>query len=278
MMDKELKMRGFKGAHIGFAGALYTDRPNAEVLSVMVPLCVPETDMELRMLAARHFGALKKAVTSLKAYYIEEQYKGLRSLPNPRFPYKHSYRSYETSVECKLEYLSVMKGGNLMFTARTEDSTVVCVKFSRIYCVEAHRLCASMGFAPAVRGFERLPGGWFMIVMDYVSEEYHHMENRSTEMYEMIKEKITALHQRGYVHGDLRDRNLMVRRKGSLGLMLFDFEWSGLIGEVRYPMNVGRGPGLERPMEAVDGELIKAEHDIEMLEIMFKSVSNTPAK
>jgi hypothetical protein len=37
-----------KGAHIGFAGAVYTDGPSAEVLSVMLPLCVPETDVKLR--------------------------------------------------------------------------------------------------------------------------------------------------------------------------------------------------------------------------------------
>ena len=41
-----------KGAHIGFSGAVYTDGPSAEVLSVTLPLCVPETNVEIRTLAA----------------------------------------------------------------------------------------------------------------------------------------------------------------------------------------------------------------------------------
>ena len=44
-----------------------------------------------------------------------------------------------------------------------------------------------------------------------------------------------------------------------------DFDWSGEIGEVRYSMNVNRGPGLRRPKGALDGELILADHDIEIL-------------
>jgi hypothetical protein len=55
-------------------------------------------------------------------------------------------------------------------------------------------------------------------------------------------------------------------------MMLFDFEWSGEIGKVRYPMNVGRGPGLERPAGVIDGELILADHDMDMLQIMFRNV------
>jgi hypothetical protein len=54
--------------------------------------------------------------------------------------------------------------------------------------------------------------------------------------------------------------------------MLFDFDWAGEIGNVRYPINVNRGPQLERPDGAYDGALIMAEHDIEMLNLMFKSV------
>jgi hypothetical protein len=44
-----------------------------------------------------------------------------------------------------------------------------------------------------------------------------------------------------------------------------DFDWSGKIGEVRYPMNIYRSDCLKRPVEAKDGQLIKAEHDIWML-------------
>lgn len=51
--------------------------------------------------------------------------------------------------------------------------------------------------------------------------------------------------------------------------MLVDFDWSGKIGEVHYPMNVNRGNGLWRPDGAYDTELIQTEHDMQMLDAMF---------
>src|ERR1700729_2366526 len=258
-----------KGAHIGFAGAVYTDGPSAEVLSVTLPLCVPETDVELRTLAARHFGALKRAVVSLSQCYNQKSSGSLPSLPDARYPFKSSFTALDTSTECRFEYLSSISGG-LVFLAKTENSEKVCVKFARQYSMEAHSICSSMGFAPALRGFERVAGGWYMIVMDAITDEFGHVDKPSA-LYEPIQEKVVALHQQGYVHGDLRDTNLMVRKNSAPEMMLFDFDWAGEIGKVRYPINVNRGPHLKRPDGAYDGELITAEHDMEMLDIMFKA-------
>ena len=264
-----------KGAHIGFAGAVYTDGPSAEVLSVTLPLCVPETDVELRTLAARHFGALKKAVFSLSQCYDQKSSGTLHSLPDARYPFKSSFTALHTSTECRFEYLSPISG-KLVFLAKTENGEKVCVKFARQYSMEAHSICASMGFAPALKGFERVAGGWYMIVMDAITDEFSLLDSPTASLYEPIKEKVVALHQRGYVHGDLRDTNLMVRKDGAPEIILFDFDWAGEIGEVRYPINVNRGPDLLRPDGAYDGELITAEHDMEMLDIMFQAaLSNT---
>jgi len=65
----------------------------------------------------------------------------------------------------------------------------------------------------------------------------------------------------------------MVKKDGVEGFKLVDFDWSGRIDQVRYPMNVYRGSRLWRPPGAEDGELIQAEHDIEMLHAIF---SGTP--
>jgi hypothetical protein len=259
-----------KGAHIGFAGAVYTDGPSAEVLSVTLPLCVPETDVELRTLAARHFGALKKAVFSLSQCYNQKSPGNLHSLPDARYPFKSSFTALHTSTECRFEYLSPISG-KLVFLAKTENNEKVCVKFARQYSMEAHSICSSMGFAPALKGFERVAGGWYMIVMDAITDEFGHVDKPSASLYKPIQEKVVALHQQGYVHGDLRDTNLMVRKNGAPEMMLFDFDWAGEIGKVRYPINVNRGPHLKRPDGAYDGELITAEHDMEMLDIMFKA-------
>jgi hypothetical protein len=68
------------------------------------------------------------------------------------------------------------------------------------------------------------------------------------------------------VHGDVRDANVMVKKDRS-GWKLVDFDWSGKIGQVRYPMNVNHE--LRRPEGANDGNLILADHDIEMLDYLF---------
>jgi serine/threonine protein kinase len=81
--------------------------------------------------------------------------------------------------------------------------------------------------------------------------------------------KFVSLHQECLVHGDIRDTNIMVEKDGSPRILLVDFDWSGKIGETRYPMNIYRGKRLWRPAGAKDGQLILAEHDIQMLDAMF---------
>lgn len=161
-----------------------------------------------------------------------------------------------------------------MFFVKSTDGEELCVKFVREYSKEAHLECFSMGFAPALKGFEPIPGGWYMVTMDVVSADYERFDTtfstaRPTELHDAIKDKLVALHQAGFVHGDVRDTNVMVKKGASVGFMLLDFDWAGEIGSVRYPMNVTTGPHLKRPDGAYDGEIIRADHDIEMLSIMF---------
>jgi len=197
--------------------------PSVEVLSITLPLCIPETDVELRTLAAHHFGALKKAVFSLLQCYNPKSSGSLHSLPDAQYPFKYSFTALHTSTECHFEYLlSIL--GKLVFLAKTENKEKVCVKFTRQYSMEAHSICTSMGFAPVLKGFERVAGGWYMIVMDAITDKFSLVNKPSASLYEPIKEKVVALHQQGYVHGDLHDTNLMVRKDGAPEIMLFDFD------------------------------------------------------
>jgi serine/threonine protein kinase len=107
--------------------------------------------------------------------------------------------------------------------------------------------------------------------MDAIDEDYEELSQRpdALPIADEIKAKIISLHQAGFVHGDIRDTNIMVRKDGKAGFMLVDFDWAGEIGVVRYPMNVNRGPDLWRPEGALDGELITADDDMQMLENML---------
>lgn len=114
-----------------------------------------------------------------------------------------------------------------------------------------------------------------MIVMDLL-EEYECLHDvkhslsseQKARLRAEIRSRLTELHQENFVHGDVRDANVMVKRD-RLEWKLVDFDWSGKIGEVRYPMNVNRGLGLRRPEGALDGQRILANHDIEMLDYLF---------
>ena len=143
----------------------------------------------------------------------------------------------------------------------------ICIKFVRHYSKDAHALCACKGFAPLLKGFEQLPGGWYMVVMEMIGQDYYCLSNFPYHYphYRDIMRTLISLHQEGYVHGDIRHTNIMVKTDGAQGFKLVDFDWSGRIGQVRYPMNVYRSQRLWRPLGAVDGQLIQADHDTKML-------------
>jgi hypothetical protein len=266
------------GAHIGFAGATFTDRPNVQVLSPILPFYWHHTDLEERTTVARTLGALRNAIRSLQHHY-EHDFPTINTLASasrldPRFPYPSSYISLSNSTTHHFKYVDHVPT-KLVFFGQTDDGEHICIKFVRSYSKEAHILCHSMGCSPALRGFQCIPGGWKMVVMDSISVDYCYADASTLHSCQQeIEGKIVALHQAGYVHGDIRGANLMVRNDGSVGFMLIDFDWAGEIGKVRYPINVNvnlkEDGSVKRPAGAYDGELIKAEHDIEMLHTTFQ--------
>ena len=267
------------GAHIDFSAAVWSTRPNIQVLSTALPLFCHRTDTRMRAMAARHFGALKNALRSLEQCYNE----GLSSTtipiaPDLEFPYPLSYSCSNNRQHAHFTYISHMDDSKLLFTAvETGGEETICIKFVRHYSKDAHAFCASRGFAPILKGFQELPGGWWMVVMEMIDEDYCRLSDFPPHYshYEDIARKLASLHQENYVHGDVRDTNIMVKKNGALGFKLVDFDWSGRIGQVRYPMNVYRGSRLWRRLEAEDGRLIKADHDIEMLNALFSELGMT---
>lgn len=234
-------------------------------------------------LFARQVGALRKALRSLL-----ESYKSMSSnttspsspnphlkfldskFPDPSFPYPYSYTCTKTSSTCYFTYCHQLDSTRLLFSAKTADGKTLCIKFVRFYSKEVHQLCASGGFAPALHGFEHLPGEWYMIVMEMITDDYCCLGELSTPYphHDAIATGLQSLHQERYVHGDIQKSNIMVKRDCSPGFRLVDFDWSGIIGEVRYPVHVTRRDGLWRPDGAEYGQLILAEHDIHSLHAM----------
>ena len=66
------------------------------------------------------------------------------------------------------------------------------------------------------------------------------------------------MHRQGYVHGDLREPNILVSGKSEIKLKIVDFNWAGKAGEVKYPsdLNIDAFKSSARPWEK-----ILMEHD-----------------
>lgn len=271
------------GPYIDFSAAVWSTRPNMQTISAALSLSHHHTDTKLRVMIARHVAALRKALRSLSECY-KRMFSNTTSLspdahlqfldsefPNAMFPYPYSYTCIGTSSTCHFTYSHQMDTTKLLFSARTTDEKMLCIKFVRHYSKEVHQRCASGGFAPALYGFEHLPGGWYMVVMEFITDDYCCLGELSNPHphHEALTAQLQSLHQERYVHGDIQNTNVMVKRDGSPGFKLVDFDWSGIIGEIRYPMNVYRGSRLWRPDGATDGQLILPDHDIQMLDVMF---------
>ena len=261
------------GSSISFAGAAWNVRPVVQTLSSALPMHYHPTDSDMRIKVARHLGAFRKAINALEQYYRDLP-SDLTSYPSQSqlFPHCTSFTSLQNGLVQHFEYVSQPFSDHLIFfaTLSNQPAEPVCIKFARRYSKYAHEESASLGHTPALHGFEQIPGGWLMIVMDKLPDEYVALygSTPSSALVKNIRKHLQLLHQSGYVHGDVRNTNIMVSKFDKTKFMLVDFEWAGKDGEVRYPMNVNRGPNLWRPDDAVDGALILPEHDLDMLEVM----------
>lgn len=227
-------------------------------------------------MTTRHFGALRRAIDSLRSYYeadLPAMIAKPLSLPDPTFPHQNQYTSLIDNKGHDIVYVGNVK--NLVFLGKTDKNKDICIKFVRSYSKDVHIYCASIGSAPALHGFESLPGGWFMVVMDMLDAPYQSLDDSALianeDLPELpLMETVTSLHQAGFVHGDLRDSNIWVNTESLSKFMLTDFDWSGVIGTVRYPMNVYAGYDLWRPKGASDGQLIEVGHDVDMVKHIFR--------
>jgi len=97
------------------------------------------------------------------------------------------------------------------------------------------------GHAPRLYGVKELPGGWFLVAMEYISDDtplclYERDDSdviaHVAKWHRDMEELMRRFHREGYVHGDLRAPNILCKDDK---VMLVDFDWGGKVGEVSYP-------------------------------------------
>ncbi|KAI6014933.1 hypothetical protein EDC04DRAFT_2608919 [Pisolithus marmoratus] len=239
--------------YIVFAGAAWNLRPTIQLLSMPVAFNIHSTDTDNLLVLARHMAAFRKAAQTLKRYYEDlRPTQLLPNMPSPQlFPYPTTYTSTVDGTNRQILYQQQLEHKLVFFgTESTEGSAVVdriCVKFVRRYSPGAHEHCASAGCAPALRGFKKIPGGWFMVVMDDLSNDYETLANMSVPVptKSLIRAKLAGFHKAGFVHGDIRDTNIMVSKSDNTQFRIIDFDWAGIAGEVKYPAFLN--PEVRRP-------------------------------
>ncbi|KAI6030249.1 hypothetical protein EDC04DRAFT_3115486 [Pisolithus marmoratus] len=259
------------GPHlVVFAGAAWNKRPTAQLLLSPISFQYHPTDTHFGITAARHMAAFRKASQTLKEYYenLQETPTSTPALPH-LFPHPTSYRSLQDKTLKHFQYVRELDPDQLVFLGTEHEGDRICVKFVPRYSPDAHEFLASLGCAPALRGFEAVGNGWFMVVMDMLPGEFETIydcrERLPSSVLANISEKLGLFHDAGFVHCDIRDVNIMVPKSDRTQFTIIDFDWAGRAGEVRYPPFVNR-TNIVRPPGACDGEVILADHDIYMLE------------
>lgn len=279
------------GPHLSIGGCILSDLPVLEIFSFVSLNFHQSNDVACSTLA-RHLSALKKGVDSLVARFSGSPSAGSSPGLSPplRLPPRNNYRlfPYPTTFipllgpskgeQVEFSYTKDVGDNTLIFTGQTKNMGQIWIKFVRRYGKEVHQWCLERGLAPKLLGFEKLAGGWLMVVMEHLDEPWVHLSNTDNpwshaELKGPIQAVITQLHEEGcMVHGDIRETNIMVKKTGGSDFMLVDFDWAGRIGEVKYPKFLSPDPAIGRPAAAEDCTPILPEHDDHMLQHAFSQL------
>ena len=219
-----------------------------------------------------------RMATVLDAYFtaikrIDEHYAAMkidRVVIDRQYPYQTTLGDSSKPM-AEFHYIDRVPG-KLVFFAHTAVGERLCVKFTRQYSADVHEYMAKLGLAPRLLGIQNIPGGWKMVVTDY--SDYIRLAemapNANTRMVirGAVLAAIQKLHDGGYVHGDIRDVNILVNTESCIQIHIIDFDWAGRIGEATYPLEVNTVT-LKRPMDVTGGGQILQRHDIEMAHELF---------
>src|SRR3546814_10578615 len=93
-----------------------------------------------------------------------------------------------------------------------------------------------------------------MVVMEHLSDSCDWDDSHRTSEAAAI----TMLHDHGYVHGDLRNANIL--RCPDSVVKIIDFDWCGVEGSACYPMDKNDAAAREWHVGATRGTLITREN------------------
>jgi hypothetical protein len=275
-----LLLLSIAGPNVSFSfvanGATILMDPATPFLScLLLPFDIPQMTK-----VARAFRAMKDCIENLTTYYRNLSFSAIKNprFEQLRFPYCNSFTHTDGS-QILFEYERQI-GDKLVFFAHTTtahqsiaQNTRIVVKFTRTYSMEAHQICSSYeSSAPQIYSFGPLKGGWFVVIMEslegfssYNNPDLYYLNDR-------LKAIVENLHSQDFVHGDLRECNILVgpnddTNSSSLPprrICLIDFDWSGKEDTSRYPAFMNHSD-VEWAEGASDFLPLKKAHDLHFL-------------
>jgi hypothetical protein len=229
------------------------------------------------------FRALKLSLQDFDKYYEDV---------SQIFPRQHpSFPDVEVNdVTCHVQVNS--RYGNYLLwqvTLQEADNTMIEHKAyvkavqKKDYSLEVHKFLEIRRCASTIISNMEIPGSWLLIYMKCL--DHYLMLDRITptlnynewnSLRAKITEEIDNLHNSNYVHGDLREGNILVYRNKKnecdFDVKFIDFEWSGAVGTARYPHFMNH-IDIKWPVGTNDGEEITVDHNKYMLEETFRKTN-----
>ncbi|KAF8339438.1 hypothetical protein F5887DRAFT_979972 [Amanita rubescens] len=276
------------GPYLGFYGAVWDGkRVRVEPLTPLFDLSTHWRETKARCAIAASFDALMIAVNSIEAHYNSIEAEANVNSPPERYdrdlqkargyPFLTSYE--DNGQEINFMYNERLHDEKLIFSAaivNQPDSEEFVVKFTPWYSEDAHNCLSSHNLAPRLRRCVRISADWIAVIMDKSKYRVLFGLQLSDADKEKVRHKVTSmvrmLHQEGFVHGDIREANILIDYKSltsdDVKIHLIDFDWAGPIGEAKYPAEVNKIT-MRRPDGVEGGGLITKQHDIEMISFLF---------
>jgi hypothetical protein len=285
------------GSHIGFFALAFEDRTRVVALTPLFPTTTESGNDWVRPALLKAF----KAACVLRHHIFEDTKKFSASqTPSPpiekHLPYVNRVARYSPDPGASPSTISFQicqafdeqsqNPNRFLYLAILDEpddpkDCEVIVKFTRRYCPGLHSFCAERSLAPKLLGHEMIPGGWHVVLMKRIVQKYtleylgrDHFQTWSRELKSLVKD----FHDEGWVHGDLRDANVMVDQKEPAHVLLVDFDWGGNVndGQVYYPTALVNEE-LVKPGDPDDLRITK-EHDDRVLALTLDKLEKQITK
>lgn len=146
----------------------------------------------------------------------------------------------------------------------------VIIKFTETYGGDVHKVLADKEMAPALFHIGNI-GRFAVVVMEElktglnIGKYLKQFPSKKEVLKAQAEIILQTLRECNFVHGDLRDPNIMVHNGR---MKVLDFDWAGKAQQARYPYYLNHDQ-IKWPNGASDGNLIEHKHDEHWIKMIF---------